>query len=177
MLKALNLDPISLVINASLGLIYYFAGKFDTAFAHYQKALELDPDYPVTHLFLGEVLVQLEDYEKAIYHLQKALQGFGDSSNLLALNAYAHGLAGDTEAARSILNQLLERASEKYISAYDIATVYIGLGDLKNAKKWLQKALEEKSYLLIYAKVDPILKPMHKSSIYKEILKKLFRSK
>jgi len=177
MLKALTLDPISLVINASLGLIYYFAGKFDTAFSHYRNALELDPDYPVTHLFMGEVLVQLNDYEKAIYHLQKALQGFGDSSNLLALNAYAHGLAGDTKAAQSILDQLLGRAAERYISAYDIATVYIGLGDLKNAKKWLQKALEEKSYLLIYAKVDPILSPLQKTSVYKDILKNIFKSK
>jgi tetratricopeptide (TPR) repeat protein len=53
--RALELDPVSLSINSSLGWRLYFARQYDQAIEHLQKTLEMDPNYPGTNERLGEV--------------------------------------------------------------------------------------------------------------------------
>jgi len=54
--KALDLEPSSLVINATVGTVYYFARQNDAAVEHFQRALDMDPDFPVTNFFLVRLL-------------------------------------------------------------------------------------------------------------------------
>ena len=43
--RAVELDPLSLVINADLGMNYYYARRYDEAIAQLRKTLEMDPGY------------------------------------------------------------------------------------------------------------------------------------
>ncbi len=45
--RAAELDPLSLVINADLGMNYYYARRYDEAIAQLRKTLEMDPGYYV----------------------------------------------------------------------------------------------------------------------------------
>ena len=50
-------------------------------------------------------------------------------SELLAALGHAYGIAGKKKEAQEILEQLLEKSKRSYVPAYDIAAVYIGLGE------------------------------------------------
>ena len=43
--RALELDPLSLIINSDLGRTYYFARRYDEAIEQLRKTLEMDPNF------------------------------------------------------------------------------------------------------------------------------------
>ncbi|GAB4375754.1 MAG: hypothetical protein Kow0042_21410 [Calditrichia bacterium] len=172
--QAQYLDPISPLINTTAGLVYYFAGQYDKAIEYHHTALELQPDFAMANFFLGQALVQKAELDSALEHFRQAQQQFGASTNMMATYAHAAGLAGQTEEAQNILNELLHLAREKYVSAYDIASVYLGLGQIDEALQWIKKAFEEHAYLLIYLNVDPILERIRATPLVQELKQKMF---
>ena len=55
--RAIDLDPLSLIIQATLGRHgYYFARRYDQAIAQLQKTLDMDDDFWVARFWLGSRL-------------------------------------------------------------------------------------------------------------------------
>src|SRR5882724_783446 len=54
--RAVELDPLSLVINTDMGVDYYYARRYDEAIAQLHKTLEMDPGFYIAHLVLGQFL-------------------------------------------------------------------------------------------------------------------------
>ena len=54
--RALELDPLSLVINADFGWTYFNARRYDEAEAQVRKTLEMDANFFLAHFYLGGVL-------------------------------------------------------------------------------------------------------------------------
>jgi len=171
--KGIRLDPISLVINTTIGVIHYFRRSYEEAIDCYTKALELDPGFAPAHFFLGQTLAQKQLFQDALKHLMKAIELFGESNNMLATFAYAAAQAGKTEHANKILTKLLQLSDRKYVSAYDIALIYVGLRQNREALKWLAKAYEERAYLMVYLKVDPAMDPLRGKVKFEKILDKM----
>jgi eukaryotic-like serine/threonine-protein kinase len=70
---------------------------------------------------------------------------------------HAFGVAGNRDSARAVLNRLLGQRQREYVSPYDVALVYAGLGDKDQALDWLQRAYQERSSLLVFALREPRL--------------------
>src|SRR5947209_8000696 len=73
---------------------------------------------------------------------------------------HALGLAGDRQGARAVLDRLLRQRAHAYVSPYDIALLYAGLGEKDQALDWLQRAYQERSSLLVFAPREPRLAPL-----------------
>lgn len=172
--QALDLEPSSLVIHATVGLVYYFARQTDAAIDHFHHALDLNPDFPVTNQFLGQAYVQKSRFTEAIDYFQRALKFYGDSNNALANYGYAAACAGKKDVARKVLKQLLDASKKRYVSSYDIATVYCGLGETDKALSALEKALDEHAFLLIYLNVDPLMEPLRHQDRFQMLRTKIF---
>ncbi len=172
--NAQELEPMSLVINATVGLVSYFARQYDTAVDYFRRTLDMDPDYAVSNFFLGRALVQTGDYREAMEHFQKGLKAYGDSANMLATFGHAAAVSGKKDIALKILNQLLELSQSMYVSSYDLAAIYCGLKDFDQALFWLEKAFEERAYLMIYLRVDPILEPLRGEKRFQNLVQKIY---
>ncbi len=61
--RAQELDPFSLIINAVVGRVFFFARRYDEAIEACYKTLELDPNFFVAHLFLGRAYKEKRMYE------------------------------------------------------------------------------------------------------------------
>src|SRR5207249_3494813 len=70
--RAVELDPLSLVINADLGSDYYYARRYDEAIAQQRKTLEMDPGFYYARFNLGEVFSAKRSFDEAISEYQKA---------------------------------------------------------------------------------------------------------
>jgi serine/threonine-protein kinase len=73
---------------------------------------------------------------------------------------HALGVAGDRAGAHAVLDRLLQRRAHEYVSPYDVALVFAGLGDKDKALDWLQRAYQERSSLLVFALREPRLAPL-----------------
>jgi TolB-like protein/Flp pilus assembly protein TadD len=148
--RVLELDPISPVYIAFFGMILYRARRFEEAVEQCQKALEIAPHYPNALWFMSLAQEQQGHLHEAIASLEKAVNlSQGQGSYFQALLGRAYGLAGDKAKAQGILDGLKALSLQRYVSPFDIAVVYAGLGDLPSAFQWFDRAYEERVFRII----------------------------
>jgi Flp pilus assembly protein TadD len=115
-----------------------------------RKKVELDPNYPGAYLILGSLYRLKGMYREAIENLHKAVELSGGAPWSLSALGYTYGVSGRRGEARRVLRQLRLLSKDRYVSPYDIARVYIGLGENDLAFGWLGKAVAERSGELVF---------------------------
>ena len=158
--RAVELDPLSLINNTDLGNTYYFARRYEQATEQLRKTLEMDPGFYYALYILGQATELKGDIVGAMAAYQKA-RALNDDPEVLALLGHAYASSGNKTEALKILDQLKELSKKRYVSAYNFAIVYLGLGDKEEALRWLQKSYQDRAGFDIAAiKVDPFLDPL-----------------
>jgi tetratricopeptide (TPR) repeat protein len=168
--KALELDPLSLIISNSVARVLYFLRRFDEAADQVRKTVEMDPAFPNAHYRLGMVYAAKGDLRGAVGEYEK-LQGAAAVSLAPALLGNALGRSGDAAGARRMLERLATLSKKKYVPAAHVALVYMGLGDKDQAFRWLEKARDERSDFLRFVKVDPLFDPLRSDARFPELVK------
>jgi eukaryotic-like serine/threonine-protein kinase len=153
-------DPLSPAIQASLGLVHYFAGRLAEAAAALEKTLESDLGFAMAHFFLGQTYLRMERKEDALASLGNASRLSPASSEFRAGLGYACALSGQADRARRILEELKERRLARYVSAALIAEVHVGLGEAEEALSWLAEAERERSPELCWIGVRAAFSPL-----------------
>ena len=147
--RALEVDPLSLLINMNVGWTYFSAGLAKEAFEQAHKMTEIEPAFFGAYWLKGAARLESGDYEEAIEQLTKALSLGGYPIVLADLGA-ATALAGKKEAAETILDQLLEMRRQSYVPAICLARVYSRLGELEKTVEWLERAYDERNGELVF---------------------------
>ena len=170
--RARELDPLSLIINSVKGYIFLLNSQYELSIEQFRKVIEMDPNFP-TYAYLGRAYLQSKKYDEAIAEIQTEINLFGRKSVAMALLAYAYHVAGKTNEALKIRNELEKQSLQTYVEPYQMAVLYSGLRDNNQAFRWLWKAYEEYSGLLMFVKVDPFFNDLHSDSRFTELLKKM----
>jgi len=168
-----ELDKTSLIINAHFGIVYYLGHRFDEAIAECKKTVELDPGFFVARRYLGLSYAQKGMYKEAIAEFEKAIASSGNSPLLKAEYANTLALSGDTNKAQTELNSLMEMSKQRYISAYHIATIYVGLKDKDRAFLWLDKAFQERADWMVFLNVDPRFDSLHSDPRFQDLKQRM----
>jgi serine/threonine-protein kinase len=150
--RALELDPLSLVVKFFMVRIYWFANRLDEALEQARGMIDMEPSFPSAYVALGGVFVQQGRYEEAVEAYQKALTLDGFVGFVLSYLGAVYGMMGKRDEAYGALHQLLEMRKTQHVTAYGIACVYGGLGENDKAFEWLEKAIEERSGELVFLK-------------------------
>lgn len=172
-LRALELDPLSLPLNAHLAWHHVNARQYDQAIEQCRKTIEMDPNFPQAHDFLAGAYEQKGMHQETIAEFQKAISLSGNSLHIRAELGHAYAVAGRQQEALKIMDELKRLSKESYISPYDVAMIYVGLGQNDQAFEWLQKAYEERSDWMRYLKVDPRSDPLRSDSRFTELVRRV----
>jgi serine/threonine protein kinase/Tfp pilus assembly protein PilF len=170
--KARELDPLSLPVKVSTGLIYFYAGEYDQAIVHCQKALDMDEDFSWAHQVLGMAYFQKSQLEKAIQHFQRSVELSDGSLLYRSYLAHALILAGRRDEGIRILDELLALSRAKYVPSYGIAQVYVALGERDQAFVFLEKAWEERSRHIVFLRQDPYFESLKADPRFEDFLEK-----
>ena len=152
--RARELDPLSLTINASVAWILAIGEQYEQAIDQSRKTIEIDPSFPLGHYRLGQTYVLSGRYVEAVAPLKRALALSGNP-RVTAELGLAHALAGNRGEALKLVGQLNEQSKQRYISPFNRAVIYGGLGDKRRAMEWLEKAYDERSVSLNLLKLSP----------------------
>jgi tetratricopeptide (TPR) repeat protein len=171
--RAVELDPVSPIINAWLGWRYFFARQYDLAIQQYLKTLEMDPTFAPAHLVLGQGHEQKFMPDKAIDELKKAVSLSEGSSLYVSSLAHAYAIAGRRGEAEMLLQQMNERAQRNYVPSFDIAIIYAGLGQKDQALLWLEKGCQERSAWMVWLKVDPRFDFVRSDPRFQDLLRRV----
>ncbi|MBI3666757.1 MAG: hypothetical protein HY236_11145 [Acidobacteria bacterium] len=69
--------------------------------------------------------------------------------------------------------KLKDLSKSRYVAPYDVAVVYIGLGDKDQAMEWLEKAYEDHSAWLLWVKVDPRFDSLRGEPRHRDLLRRM----
>src|SRR5467141_1507492 len=170
--KAVELDPLSMIILTNQARDLYFARRYDESIERYQKSFEVDPNFPIAHKGLAEVYSQIGKHDEAVSEIEKAIALSGRSIFILDDLGYIYARAGKRDEATRVLKDLDRLASDEYVPAYGRAVIHAALDDNELAMTWLEKAYEEKSFL-VYLKVDPAFDTLRKEERFVALLDKM----
>ena len=175
--RALELDPLSLIINADLGWTYFNARRYDEAEAQVRKTLEMDANFFLAHFYLGCVLQLKGRVAEAIPEFQKAFD-LNHDLYALAMLGQAYARNGQTEEARKVLAQLNEEAKSRYVAPYALALALLGLGEKERALAELERAYQthDTNYLFVI-KADPLLDDLRGDPRFEALVQKVTRPK
>lgn len=108
--------------------------------------------------YLGHAYLRMGDAQKAIEEFERRTSiTIGSVADLPA----AHAFTGRRDEAVAELERLLTTARERYVSAYDVATVYAALGDTPAAPDRLERAMERRDAPIPLIGVDPAFDVLH----------------
>ena len=171
--RAVEADPLSLIVNSNAGWTFCLAGNYDEAVETLKKAIEVDPSFPRTHFRLGQVYETRGLYAQAIAEFTQAVNLSGGDPYYTAGLGHAYGMSGRTAEARQILSSLLEKSSHQYVPAFAVAIVYLGVQDNRHAIRWLEQAARDHSTSLAYLKVDPFVRVLSNDPQFEQLTRSL----
>ena len=154
--RARELDPLNLRINTLEVQFLIHAGQTDEAIARLQKTFEMDPNYYLAHLFAASAYIEKGMYTEAIAEAEKARALTGPTnSHPVGFLGYALAKSGKQTEARALLDELVKSSTQRYVSPYNIALIYNGLGDGGETLTWLERAYQDRDQRIVFLKVEP----------------------
>ena len=173
MRRAVELDPLSLIINQTLGEALMRAGRLDEAIVQLHKTIEMDSAFLNAHHTLGRVFELKGQIPEAMAEYQKATV-LGEDPLGLGLLGHLYGTIGRKDEATEILDQLQAIRERRYFDPYDLAIVYLGLGDREQALTALEQAYDDRNgSALEDIRVDPILDPLRGDPRFEALAEKI----
>lgn len=169
--RAQELDPLSLIINADVAQILFFARRYDEAIAQCQKTIDLDSHFGQAYWYEGLIYEQQGMFDRAIdAFLTQINQQPTDPAKLATIRS-AYRLSGMKGFWRNRL-QLLERQSkEHYVSPYTFAVIYSRMGDKEKALEALRKGYDERYPSMVFLKFEPVFDGVRSDPRYAELLR------
>jgi hypothetical protein len=95
---------------------------------------------------------------QAISEYQNAADVSQNSLPALAALGYAYGVSGNQDEARRTIARLRETSKRRYVSAFDMAVEFAGIGDRDSTFQWLEKAYADRKSNG-FSKLHPATRP------------------
>ena len=171
--KALELDPLSIMISAIFGCIFIFTRRFEEAIEQFRKTLEMNPNFPFAYIWQGITYCLIGDYDKAFVSLLKSEALAKDMTYGLGFLGMAYALADQNTKALKVLEKMEKLSENKYVSPMYKALIFIGLGNKDKAFTYIDKAFIERDPFLFYIKTLPIFDSLRLDPRFIELLKKM----
>ena len=168
--RALQLDPLSLIILNDAGWVAYLGRQYDRTIEINRKVIDLDPNFWPAYRDLGLGYEKVGRFADAIASLQKARQ-LDSNPSVLEMLGGAYAAAGRKDDAQRVLAEVTKQASEHYVCPYEVATIYAGLGDKASTLEWLKKGLQERADCMPWARSDPKLDTLRADPQFKEVMR------
>jgi DNA-binding winged helix-turn-helix (wHTH) protein/TolB-like protein/Tfp pilus assembly protein PilF len=172
MKRALDLDPLSLAINMDLGVVFARKREYARAVDQFLKTIDMDPHFPFVHGSLASVYEVQGRYQEAMTEVRELLALEGNS-NAEGLNGRLHASMGKRAEALQAIARLKALSTRQHVSPFDIASIYVRLGDKDQAFAWLEKEYREHTAQLIGLKVDAFYDSLRSDPRFDDLLRRM----
>ena len=154
--RAMGLDPLAPIPPLAFGYALTLAGQYGAAIQQFSKADELAPGLGLNRDLIADAHLQMGQTQKAIDEPEEAARL--DSETLLTKGrlCHAYGVAGRTDDARKLLQQIEARAEKERRSWVPRAICHLGLGDQSVALDEMEAAVRDHE-IAVFIAYSPLL--------------------
>src|SRR5262249_38215770 len=168
-LRANELDPLSLIASAEIGWAAYYARSFSEAERACKKTLEMDANFMFAIQCLEFTMV-VQKKPEAIAVAEKLVSLAPGDPYLLGQLGWAYGALGHKEKARDILATLAKMDS---VPPTSTLWVHVGLGDRDRALADLEKVHQERWGDIVWMKAGPEFDSLRSDARFTELLREM----
>jgi len=169
---SLEAEPANSFYHAEFALVWYFSRNYEQCVEQCRRAIALDATSYWPRMVLGWAYEQQGKMDSATDELHRASR-LADNAQVAGSLGHAYAVAGRRVEARRVISDLVEDSRRRYVSPYDIAIVWAGLGDDAQTLLWLEKAHDERSgWLALWSKVDPRFDSVRSGKQFQSLLRK-----
>jgi serine/threonine protein kinase/tetratricopeptide (TPR) repeat protein len=171
--RAIDLDPLSLIIHATLGRHgYYFARQYDQAIAQLQKTLDMDDSFWVARLWLGWTYANIGHLSEALAELQTARR-LDNNLEVVAALGYTYGRSGRRIEAQQVLDELQQLSRKRHVSPMLGALIAIGMGEHERALGYLEQGYADRAQMMSELKAEPAFDPLRTDPRFADLLRRI----
>lgn len=177
--RAMELDPLSLVISSDAAYIYLVARQYDRAIAQADKTLELDANWNQAHMWRAYAHEEMGNFELALANYEKANELSAKSAD--KKEAYRREIkqireSFESSGAQGYWRTSLEielRRPEAERDLYFLAILYTRTDQKDKALSMLEKAVAEDHNDIDLLKVESYFDPIKSDPRYQALLRRL----
>ena len=171
LIKGTQLDPNAMIIKNGLSLSYWCSGQKEMALKTVDKEFQFDPYFsPGLHTKYGYLLADTS--EKAVNHLNEAIKVYPNQPLIRWSLFNVHWAAGNSELAKDQLIELHARFNDS-LGKTRFAELYFTMGKEDVAYQWLEKGIEAKEGMILFACSMPSLKKYQSQPRFRELFRKI----
>jgi len=171
--RAQQLDPLSPIISGAAADPYFYARQYEQAIRGFRNTISLFPEFAPAYQALGAACVVNGTYQEAILAYQKLRSLSGASAAEVAALGEAYAKGGIRGYYLWELRRLREESKHRYVRAWTFALLLAGLGEKDQALSYLQKAYEDRDYLLTTLQDEPRFDPLRSDPRFQDLLRRM----
>lgn len=171
--RALELDPLSLIIYTVVGDTLFYARRYEESIAYYARCHEMDPSFGPGNTDLARSLEHVGRYDEALDLFRRGTaspDGRVPPSTGLAIMLWK---AGQYDEARRAIAATKELASTRWIAPFGLASYHAVAGEIAEALEWLERGLEQHDGSMVYLKVHPRLDVLRGEPRFRDLLARM----
>jgi TolB-like protein/DNA-binding winged helix-turn-helix (wHTH) protein/Tfp pilus assembly protein PilF len=166
--RALQLDPLSFLVNRRLGVALYYDRQYDAALAQLQRSAEMEHQPGSVANYMSLIYEQKGEHDEAIRQdltaLHEDLPQLDDSA-LLGVYKQRGWQAYWRAHARALLTTAAHPCT-----GYQIGVDDLRVNDLEHAFESFQHAIDNHCFSMAFIRVDPLLDSVRNNSHYTALL-------
>ena len=172
--RALRIDPLMLPIMLGFAVVLYLARDYDRSVAMCQKMLEMDPaSFYQAHWFLAAAYERKGMLEEAIASWEKAVTISNRNAHMVGNLGHTLGRSGKSGEAWKVLHSLQQRSEREYIAPFNLAIVFLGLGEKEKTLEWLERAYEDRSIWMLFLNTYPIFDDLRSEPRFQALVRRM----
>ena len=171
--RALETDPLSMMVHYGLAFALYCKGQYDDAIEHAATAVDLYPDYWLVHFAMGLALSQKGRLQQSIVRLEATVRLSPSFTLAAGFLAASYVRAGDPGSAEKLVEEVMKRSSTHYVSPACFAVYHAALGQADKMFEFLQAALDERDPYLTRIDAEPYFEPYRSDPRYRDLLDRM----
>ena len=173
---AQQLDPMSMIINARVGMTTFYARRYQEAERQLRDALQFGPDFILSNLFLFNTLYEQGKLEEAIpFMVTGAFNNYTsqERANFESQIRSAYAGGNKKRMMEKVRDLLKDSPKHDYGYTYLMARVLNYTGDTDGAFLWLNRAADVKHPAIPALRVEPAFDNLRSDPRFQELMKRV----
>ncbi len=171
--EALELDPLSLILQHMIGLYHYFRRQWDEGIHHWLTALDLDASYSSAYQYLSQSYIQKGMIEEGIRNAETLAELYDRIPLALGILGWAYAKAGRNGEARKVLGELQDFSRKAYALPSAFAWIYLALEEIDHGLDSMERAVAERDQWIFHMIQDSSLDPLRSHPRYRALLRRM----
>ncbi len=171
--RALDIEPLLLPAHTWRGMILYLGRRHEESVRQYRLALEIDPNAFRALVEVPFPLIALHRWAEALETLQRAESVYGEHPRIVALRGNILSMEGDRSGALAALSRLSAIEESGFVSGFDRALIWVGLGELHESVAELERSFEQQYSWTLFTGTLAIFDAIRGAPRFQALLRKL----